>query len=46
VIDIWTWVGALIIFASAVYVSRREAILRRNTAHAPKTVQPGPPVAA
>jgi drug/metabolite transporter (DMT)-like permease len=26
--DIWTWVGAAIIFASAVYITRREARLR------------------
>jgi drug/metabolite transporter (DMT)-like permease len=28
-IDLWTWVGALIIFASAIYITRREAQLRR-----------------
>ena len=28
-IDIWTWIGALIIFASAVYITRREAQLRQ-----------------
>ena len=28
-IDVWTWVGALVIFASAVYITRREAQLRR-----------------
>jgi drug/metabolite transporter (DMT)-like permease len=28
VIDAWTWIGALIIFASAVYITRREARLR------------------
>lgn len=27
-IDMWTWVGAAIIFASAVYIARREAKLR------------------
>jgi drug/metabolite transporter (DMT)-like permease len=27
-IDIWTWVGAAIIFTSAVYIARREARLR------------------
>lgn len=27
-IDIWTWVGALIIFASAAYITRREARLK------------------
>ncbi len=32
VIDTWTWVGALIIFASAVYITRREAMLRRQSA--------------
>ena len=31
-IDIWTWIGALIIFASAVYITRREAQLRRLAA--------------
>ncbi len=31
-IDLWTWVGALIIFASAVYITRREAQLRRQRA--------------
>ena len=29
-IDIWTWVGAAVIFASAVYINRREAQLRRE----------------
>jgi drug/metabolite transporter (DMT)-like permease len=29
-IDLWTWVGALIIFLSAVYITRREAQLRRE----------------
>jgi drug/metabolite transporter (DMT)-like permease len=29
-IDGWTWVGALIIFASAMYITRREAQLRRQ----------------
>ena len=29
-IDVWTWVGALIIFASAIYITRREAQLRRQ----------------
>jgi drug/metabolite transporter (DMT)-like permease len=31
-IDIWTWVGALVIFASAIYITRREALLRRTKA--------------
>jgi drug/metabolite transporter (DMT)-like permease len=31
-IDLWTWVGALIIFASALYISRREAKLARERA--------------
>ena len=31
-IDIWTWIGALIIFASAIYITRREAKLRRSNA--------------
>ena len=29
-IDLWTWIGALIIFLSAVYITRREAQLRRQ----------------
>ncbi len=28
IIDIWTWVGAAVIFASAIYITRREARLR------------------
>ena len=28
-IDLWTWIGALVIFASAAYITRREAQLRR-----------------
>ena len=31
-IDAWTWIGALIIFASAIYITRREAQLRRQAA--------------
>jgi drug/metabolite transporter (DMT)-like permease len=31
-IDAWTWLGALIIFASAVYITRREARLRAERA--------------
>ncbi|HEU0159227.1 MAG TPA: DMT family transporter [Hyphomicrobiaceae bacterium] len=31
-IDLWTWVGALIIFASALYITRREAKLARERA--------------
>ena len=30
VTDIWTWVGAAIIFASAIYITRREARLRSH----------------
>jgi drug/metabolite transporter (DMT)-like permease len=30
--DRWTWVGALVIFVSAVYIARREAQLRRQEA--------------
>jgi drug/metabolite transporter (DMT)-like permease len=26
-IDMWTWIGALVIFASAAYITRREAKL-------------------
>lgn len=28
IIDAWTWIGALVIFASAVYITRREARLK------------------
>jgi drug/metabolite transporter (DMT)-like permease len=35
-IDIWTWIGALIIFASAVYITRREAQLRRQATQYPE----------
>jgi drug/metabolite transporter (DMT)-like permease len=28
--DVWTWVGALIIFCSAAYITRREARLKRD----------------
>jgi drug/metabolite transporter (DMT)-like permease len=31
-IDRWTWIGAFIIFASSVYITRREALLRRQAA--------------
>jgi drug/metabolite transporter (DMT)-like permease len=31
VIDLWTWIGALIIFVSAVYITRREAKVARAT---------------
>ena len=34
VIDAWTWIGAVIIFASAVYITRREAQLRAQRAAA------------
>ena len=34
VIDAWTWTGAVIIFASAVYITRREAQLRAERAAA------------
>jgi drug/metabolite transporter (DMT)-like permease len=32
-IDLWTWIGALIIFASAIYITRREAQLRQRAMH-------------
>ncbi len=40
IIDLWTWVGAAIIFASSIYIARREAKLRvrpvaANTPRAP-----------
>ncbi len=34
--DVWTWVGALVIFASAAYITRREARLKREA----NTVRP------
>ena len=39
-IDLWTWFGALVIFASAVYVARREAQLRRLAQANPTTTPP------
>lgn len=33
-IDIWTWVGAAVVFASAVYITHREAKLRKERAQA------------
>lgn len=30
--DLWTWVGAAIIVASGIYVTRREAALKRRSA--------------
>jgi drug/metabolite transporter (DMT)-like permease len=36
-IDVWTWVGALIIFASAVYITHRESRLRRRHERPPET---------
>jgi drug/metabolite transporter (DMT)-like permease len=45
-IDAWTWIGALVIFASAVYITRREAQLRRTAAiqnaNRAGTSRPGP----
>ena len=38
-IDAWTWVGALIIFASAVYITRREAQLQARSALAGRARQ-------
>ena len=39
IIDVWTWVGAAIIFASSVYIARRETKLRAQpvASHAPRT---------
>jgi len=31
-IDLWTWIGALVIFASALYITRREAKLKAQKA--------------
>lgn len=33
-IDVWTWVGATIVFSSAVYITHREAKLRKERARA------------
>ncbi len=30
IIDIWTWIGAAIIFASSIYIARREAQLKKQ----------------
>ncbi len=32
IIDVWTWVGAAIIFASSIYIARRESKLRSQSA--------------
>ncbi len=29
-IDIWTWIGAIVIFGSAVYIAQREVLLKRK----------------
>jgi drug/metabolite transporter (DMT)-like permease len=34
-IDLWTWVGALVIFSSSIYITRREARLRAGQMPAP-----------
>ena len=36
VIDAWTWIGATVIFASAVYITRREARLRAQKSLPPR----------
>src|SRR5690606_29463040 len=41
-IDLWTWVGALIIFTSAVYVTRREAQLARHRQRAEQQTPSNP----
>lgn len=41
--DPWTWVGALIIFASAFYMARREAVLQRQRRNAGALPQQGDP---
>jgi drug/metabolite transporter (DMT)-like permease len=39
--SVWTWVGAAVIFASGVYVVRREAIAaREGRAKLPPTPEP------
>jgi drug/metabolite transporter (DMT)-like permease len=32
VVDIWTWIGAFVIFGSAIYIARREASLKSDSA--------------
>ena len=39
-IDMWTWIGALIIFASAVYITRREAKLKAQKALPARSTAP------
>lgn len=38
VTDVWTWVGALVIFGAATYITRREAVLARSGLARPRDV--------
>lgn len=40
IIDLWTWVGAAIIFASSIYIARREAALRKQAIAPPPSQTP------
>ena len=42
-IDRWTWIGALIIFGSNVYIARREAQIHRRTVTDPEISAEAPP---
>ncbi|HRK19337.1 MAG TPA: DMT family transporter [Hyphomicrobiaceae bacterium] len=42
-IDVWTWVGAIVIIASATYIARREAQVRAARLAERPDVPPGPP---
>jgi len=49
IIDLWTWIGAGIIFAASVYIARREAQLRRqarDSVAAQSRQAPGQPAAS
>jgi len=43
--DLWTWIGALVIFASALYITRREAALKASTpGHLVRPSRPSDPL--
>ncbi|MDH3741176.1 MAG: DMT family transporter, partial [Hyphomicrobiales bacterium] len=41
VIDLWTWIGAAVIFGSTVYIARREAVLKKELSAAQTPRTPG-----
>lgn len=41
IIDLWTWIGAAVIFGSTVYIARREAVLKKQSIVAQTPRAPG-----